>query len=122
MAEPLSGVLGSVRVNGLAVPGDKWTANFDQQVVDRSNFNTQGEPSNARGQRTGEISLEGPYEGPMGIDRGNLYDFTLSVVSGLLFLVVTGRVSNITFSNDKDQGPRFSIRAAQYGPIKIARV
>lgn len=118
MSEPLSGTLGYVKVNGALKPADKWSGDFDQAVIDRSNFTTAGEPANARGQRTGEMSIEGPYEGPMGIERGNLYVFLLGSTAGL-FITATGRVSKISFTNDKDSGPRFSIKAAQYGPLGV---
>lgn len=120
MSEPLSGTQGYVKVNGVLKPADKWSGDFDQGVVDRMNFLTGGEPANARGQRTGEMVIEGPYEGPMGIERGNLYTFLLgaAAVPGL-FITATGRVSKLSFSNDASSGPRFTIRAAQYGALGV---
>lgn len=115
---PLSGITGYVKVNGVKKTGDKWSADLNQQVVDRSNFMTEGEPSNAPGQRTGQITFEGPYEGVLGMERGIVYAFTLGNTAEL-GLVVNARVSAINFSNDKDSGPRFKVTAAQYGPATV---
>ena len=116
----ISGVDGFVQAGGLSLKADKWTADLKQVVVDRSNFTTAGEPLNAAGQRTGDITMEGPYEGVIGVDRGQLVILTLGISqSQQLAVVLTARVSALNFTNDKDSGPRWSLTASQYGPATI---
>src|SRR5262245_3238094 len=115
----ISGVEGFVQAGGISKPCDKWTASLKQVVVDRSNFMTAGEPLNAAGQRTGDITIEGPYEAPIGIDRGQLVTLTLGISATPFAVVVTARVSDLTVNNDKDSGPRWSITASQYGPATV---
>jgi hypothetical protein len=116
----LSGTSGYVQADGVAKSGDKWTFNGEQVAVDRANFTTSGEPSNAAGQRTGQITFEGPYEdAPLGVDRGTVYTFKLGITAAI-FLSVPGRVTNVTFSNDAKDGPRFSITAQQHGAANLA--
>lgn len=114
----LSGLTGAVTFNGASTSCDKWEADLAQVSVDRSSFQTEGEPKTAPGQRTGKLSCEGPYEQVLGIDRGNLVNFVF-VTTTALNVTVTGRVTKVKFSNDKDTGPRFAIEAEQDGAATI---
>jgi hypothetical protein len=114
----ISGTLGSVLVGGISKAGDKWSWSGDQAAVDRANFQTLGEPLNAAGQRTGEVTFEGPVEGVVGIERGLVYLFKLGVTN-TIGVAVSGRVTNVTFTNDAKDGPRFSVKAAQFGAASI---
>jgi hypothetical protein len=112
---PLSGTTGYVLVNGVPKTASKWTASLKQAVIDRANFTTAGEPINSAGQRTGTITLEGPYEDTVGIVLGNLYTFVLGFTPQLL-VQVQARVSDFTPSNDCADAPRWSLTAEQFGP------
>jgi hypothetical protein len=115
----ISGTEGFVLKDGVAKPADKWSANLKQVVVDRSNFMTAGEPLNAKGQRTGEVTIEGPYEAPLGIDRGQLVLLSLGLSALPFAISVTVRVSDLVITNDKDSGPRWSITGSQYGAASV---
>lgn len=116
---PLSGTSGYVNVNGVAKTADKWSGDLDQAAVDRANFTTAGEPSNAAGQRTGDITVEGPYEAALGILRGTVYTFRLGVTS-LLYMDVPARVTRVSVNNDCKDAPRWRVTAKQYGAATLA--
>ncbi len=117
----ISGVSGFMLVNGVAKTADKWSADIKTNIVDRQNYTTGGVPINAAGQGTGDITMEGPYEGPLNITNGTIYTFFLGINTlGSVGLSVQGRVSSVQFSNDSNDGPRFRVQAAQYGPATPA--
>lgn len=118
MAFPLSGLTGSIKVDGTEKTADKWDADLDQAVVDRANFTTLGEPLNAAGQRTGQITMEGPYEGTLGVIRGQLYTFRLVMDNGVE-ITTQARVSKVKFTNDAKDGPKWVVNAAQYGAATV---
>lgn len=112
---PLSGTTGYVIADGVTLSADKWDASLDQVAVNRANFTTAGEPSNSAGQRTGQISLEGPMEdGTVALVRGALVTFKLGLTD-TLFVTVNARVTNFNPSNDSNDGPRFKVTAQQHG-------
>ena len=118
---PISGTQGYVLNAGVAIPADKWDADLNQATPDRSNFMTQGEPLNAAGQRTGSVTLQGPYEALIGFERGALATVGLGITADIAIVVVI-RISNYKFSNDKDGGPRWQITGQQYGAATVAGV
>jgi len=123
MAE-ISGTEGSVKAGGVAVEASKWSASLKQAVIDRTNFTTSGEPRNAAGQRTGAITMSGPYSTTTalhakGIIRGQLVTFVLGITASLA-ITVQGRVEDVTHDQDKDAGSNWSISAQQYGAATVA--
>lgn len=124
MAE-ISAVDGGVLANGAQLEASEWSADLDQATPDRSSWLTAGEPLNAAGQRTGTITVSGPASTltaltAKGVARGSVVTFKLylSVLSNV-FIQVNGRVSKFAPKNDKDNGPGWSITAAQYGAATI---
>lgn len=125
MAE-ISGVSGAILARGVALEGSEWSADLDQAVVDRSNFTTAGEPLNAAGQRTGTMSMTGPVSttsslAARGVARGAVVLFTFRVTAAL-GVQVYGRVSKVSYSNNKDNGPSWTVQASQYGPAVIVGI
>src|SRR5262245_41554384 len=118
MPGPYSGTQGYVRIGGVSKTASKWTADLKQVVVDRSNYTTAGEPLNAYGQRTSDITVSGPYEGPLQVVRGSLVDVVLGI-SADLFITVRMRVGGVQFTKDKDGGPEFTLTGNQYGPASV---
>lgn len=117
----ISGLEGYVLVGGVAVTADEWSAPLDQAIVDRMNFMTNGEPFNAAGQRTGQITFSGPYEGPIIVQRGTVYVFKLGFNTSF-YVLINARIKNVTLSNKANDGPRFQIQAAQIGSAGLAIV
>lgn len=122
MAE-ISGTEGSVLAGGVALEASEWSGDFDQAVIDRSNFTTNGEPANAPGQRTGSITMRGPVStttalAAKGVTRGTLIVFRLRVTPNLL-IQVAGRVGKCNWNQNKDTGSDWNVQASQYGPVTI---
>lgn len=122
MAE-ISGTEGSVLAGGVALEASDFSWDGDQAVIDRSNYTTQGEPSNAGGQRTGNISMSGPVStttalAAKGVTRGTLVLFRLRVTANL-WVEVRGRVSKHNLTGSHANGNNWSIQAAQYGAATI---
>ncbi len=122
MAE-ISGTQGSVLAGGVALEASDWSWDGDQAVIDRSNYTTAGEPRNASGQRTGQISMSGPVStttalAAKGVTRGTLVTFRLRVTD-TLYVEVQGRVSKYNMTGSHANGANWSIQAAQYGAAAI---
>lgn len=122
MAE-ISGVEGSCLAGGVALEASDWSADLDQAVIDRSNYTTAGEPSNASGQRTGSISMNGPIStttalAAKGVTRGTLVLFRLRVTV-TLYIEVYGRVSKFNATGSHANGANWSVQASQYGAATI---
>lgn len=123
MAE-ISGVEGSVLANAVALEASDWSFDRDCAVVDRSNYTTGGEPLNARGQRTGTMSMSGPTSTTSalalkGVDVGSLLTFRFRATP-LIWVEMRGRVSKINGTGNKDNGSNWSIQAAQYGAATVS--
>lgn len=113
----ISGIEGYVEADGTRLSADKWSASLEQTAVNRANFTTAGEPSNAGGQRTGTVDLEGPMEdGTVSLTRGAVVTFKLGLTDSI-WLSVPARVTNFSPSNDANDGPRFKVTAAQHGAV-----
>lgn len=127
MAE-ISGVEGSILAGGVALEASECSIDLDQAVVDRSHWGTAGEPLNAAGQRTGNLSASGPVSTTSnlvlkGVTRGTLITFRKRVNSlGTIFVQIQGRVSKVSLTNNKDDGPKWSIQASQYGPATLTGI
>jgi hypothetical protein len=122
MAE-ISGVQGSVKIGAAVVEASEWSADLDQAVVDRSNFATNGEPLNAGGQRTGSITMSGPVSTTSdlvlaGITRGSVVAFVLGCAA-TVSLTVSARVSKVSYTNNKDDGPKWTVNGSQYGAATL---
>jgi hypothetical protein len=118
----LSGILGSVVVNGSAYNLGKWRISMKNKAVDRAGFLSQGYQANAKGRTGGTISISGPYDGvgpPLTV--GDDYEFTLGFTDDLN-IVVNARVTDITPANDADDGPVVDISAESNGPFTAAIV
>lgn len=107
-----------VIANGRELPADEYDPDLRQAAIDRANFMTRGEPLTAAGQRTGEVSFGGPYEGTLILERGDLAVLVFGITA-TLGIAITVRVTSWKVSNTKEQGPRWRITGAQHGAVGI---
>jgi len=110
----LSPLTGYVQVDGVAKTADQFSSSFRQIAVDRSNYTTEGEPLNSAGQKSGQFTCEGPYEGVIGISTGNVYAFTAGITA-LISATVNARVTEFEIFSDHQRGPRWRCTAEQTG-------
>ncbi len=124
MADEISGTEGRVFSGGVEIEAADWTADLDQAAVDRSSFKTRGEPLNAEGQRTGNITVSGPLSKATllvdaGVIRGRVVSFRLTATTNVE-VTVRARVTKVSYGSTKDNGPNWTINAAQYGAASLA--
>lgn len=116
----ISGVEGSVLVNGTEIEATDMSWDGDYAVIDRSNYTTAGNPYNAGGQHTGNISANGPISRitqlvAKGVVGRALLTFRLRVTP-TIYVEVQGRVSKHNMTGSHANGANWTINAAQYGP------
>lgn len=123
MAE-IGGTEVSMLANGVALEVADFGWSGRQAVIDRSNATTAGEPRNASGQRTGQITASGPRSTTTaliakGIVRGALVTFRIRATANI-YVEVQARISQEEFSCGHTKGADWSITAEQYGAATFA--
>lgn len=110
----ISGTEGYVTVGGSELTADKWDYSGKSAIVDRSSFKTDSQPLNAKGQKTGVLNFEGPYEEAISVTEGEVYAFVLGLTD-TVNLAMNARVENFDISDEHSGGPRFKITAHRTG-------
>lgn len=118
MAE-IGGTDVSMLANGFALEVADFQRTNRKAVIDRSNATTLGEPRNATGQRTGQITASGPRSTTTaliakGIVAGALVTFRVRATPNL-YIEVQARISEETMTNGHTKGSDWSITAEEYG-------
>lgn len=117
----LSGKTGSVLVNGVAYPFDKWKLSITVGKPKVTNFKTSPYQALVSGILAGKLSLEGPYDaGNMPLTGGNEYVFTLGWTVALNIQVQC--IVDLDLSNDVEQNPKVSISGESDGSFGISIV
>lgn len=102
-----SGRGGSVLVGTVSYNFKNWSLSQEEKLNESSNFSTSGFRTYCRGLDSATLNLEGPYSigsgtgGDMVFSLGTSYSFTLTVASGLTY-VVTAIVNKCDLSQDVD--------------------
>lgn len=115
-----SGITGRVLIDSDPQSFGKWDYLMEADDVDRTSFETGGDPAIAEGQRHGTINLEGPWkesESPLELDETYTFDLETSPGVGLQ---VNAIVKKLHPSNDCKDGPRLEVMAKATGPMDLS--
>lgn len=105
--EPVAGVLAAFKVGAESFAMDKWEAMYQANMVDVTNFTSEGFQNIVAGKVKGTVTVSGPYDSS-GVDAwavGDPYDVICSW-NGTINLTLTGLLKSIKSTQDIDGAGR----------------
>lgn len=119
MAGEIGGTSVFLIANGFSLEVADFQTTRRQAVIDRSSALSAGEPRNASGQRTGQLTASGPRSETTalvakGVTLGSLVTFRQQITANL-WLEIVCRIGEETLTCAHTKGADWSITGEQYG-------
>lgn len=116
----LAGKSGYVALGNTNYAFSMWTADFNTDAVDVTNFSSSGYHENIAGLTGAKITARGPFNSTaMAVTSGTSYAFTLGA-SGSVTYAVTARVTAIKLTTDVTKAVEVEISAESTGTFTAA--
>lgn len=115
-----SGKNASTTWSATAQPMEKFDLDFKAEIIDTTNFTSQGYQSNQDGIYSCDGSTDGPYNGSAGLTQGQLITITFAVGGGGPSFAMPMRQSNIRISTaTRNQVARIALSMTSSGTFSV---